>query len=287
MDTTNNIQNKMNLTVKEFKVGDIVKCKKNNFKVEILYIYEVERERYESNNNKNANFTNKIKAIFKGKRGIGRGAQVEKGSCNLVPSENIEDYLRVVDAENRDESCGNNHQYYVERMYKLVILEDIGTELASDEGVNGVVMELNEKELYEMLIIGTLPTNSVLTHNCMQRLVCGQLGSVASRMALDNMQATTIDGRHKGAGMVKAQGIISHIQYYFEETNWITDWFTSRGMTNKGYDISEDPNAAVDPLTIDLGEDEDISISEKKTVIEFDSIKKEIDNTKDQHFDEV
>lgn len=128
---------------------------------------------------------------------------------------------------------------------------------------------------------------SVLTHNCGMRMVCGQLGSIASRMALDNQDATTIDGAHKGAGMIKSQGQVSNIQYYFEQQKWIEDWFTKRGLTKKGWEPSEDPNASIDPSTIDLGEDEDIEIAESKTEIDFNGIHREIDNTKDQKFEEI
>lgn len=128
---------------------------------------------------------------------------------------------------------------------------------------------------------------SVFTHNCQQRLICGQLGSIASRMALDDNQATTIDGTHKGAGMVKAQGIVSNIQYYFEQQKWIEKWFTDRGLTKQGWEPTEDPNAAIDPNSIDLGEDEEITIAKNKTVMDFQDIHKEIDNTKSQKFEEV
>lgn len=128
---------------------------------------------------------------------------------------------------------------------------------------------------------------SIFTHNCQQRLICGQLGSIASRMALDDNQATTIDGTHKGAGMVKAQGVVSNIQYYFEQQKWIEKWFTDRGLTKKGWEPTEDPNASIDPNSIDLGEDEEITITKNKTVMDFRDIHKEIDNTKSQKFEEV
>ncbi len=126
---------------------------------------------------------------------------------------------------------------------------------------------------------------TVLTHNCMERLICGQLGSVASRMALDDNQATTIDGKHKGAGMIKAQGIVSNVQYYFEQQKWLNKWFTDRGMTESGWDPKEVGSES--PESIDLGEDEDLSIDENQTVIEFNGTERIVDNNKDQRFEEI
>lgn len=141
------------------------------------------------------------------------------------------------------------------------------------------------EELYDLM---ELSEEAIYTHNCMERLVCGQLGSIASRMALDNQDATTIDGRHKGAGIVKAQSVIQHIQYYFEQQKAIEKWFTERGMDSKGYDPSDKKSNVVDPDSIDFGDDEEeITIQNKKTVIEFQDIHKEIDNNKDQKFNEV
>ena len=127
----------------------------------------------------------------------------------------------------------------------------------------------------------------IFTHNCQQRLICGQLGSIASRMALDDNQATTIDGTHKGAGMTKSQGIVSNIQFYFEQQSWLIEWFKNRGLTKTGYEPHEDPNAAVDPSTINLGEDEDITIEKQTTTMDFNKIHKEVDNSKNQKFEEV
>ena len=128
---------------------------------------------------------------------------------------------------------------------------------------------------------------SVLTHNCGCRLVCGRLGSVASRMALDDNQATTIDGTRKGAGIIKSQGEVQHLQYYFEEQKWIKSWFLARGLTEKGYMPGEDPSGTVDPSTLDFGEDEDLSIVRDKTEIDFGKIHREVDHTQDQKFKEV
>lgn len=312
--------NNLALTIDQFQIGDIIKCKNsteniNNIKfdnrevkIKILDIYKVKRNVYKEirNSNSNNDNNNSGKILTIGNFIDSKLKRSKKGIIGNIFSKsnrnnNGSDYS--YENGNNDSSNIENQKaevigHYLEKMYKIeVYLKESNNELCNkninlEKYSKLATIEINEYELIDILnhpskIIDMILNSPVLTHNCMQRLVCGQLGSVSSRMALDNMQATTIDGRHKGAGMVKAQGIISHIQYYFEETNWITDWFTSRGMTNKGYDVNEDPNATVDPSTIDLGEDEDISISEKKTIIEFDSIKKEIDNTKDQHFDEV
>lgn len=127
----------------------------------------------------------------------------------------------------------------------------------------------------------------LLTHNCGCRLVCGRLGTIASRMALDDNQATTIDGTRKGAGIIKSQGEIAHIQYYFALQKWIVEWFESHGLTKFGYEPGEDPNIPVDPNSLDFGEDEDISISRDKTNIDFSGLHREVDHTQDQKFQQV
>lgn len=147
-----------------------------------------------------------------------------------------------------------------------------------------ITIKNSDDSLFEIF---TEEGNPVFTHNCQQRLVCGQLGSIASRMALGDNQATTIDGEHKGAGMISSQGINANIQFYFEQVSWIENWFVNRGLTAKGWDKGEDPSAEIDPNSIDLGEDEDISIETKKTNIDFQGIHKEIDHTKDQKFEEI
>ena len=126
----------------------------------------------------------------------------------------------------------------------------------------------------------------IFTHNCRQRMVCGRLDSVASRMALGNQQATTIDSNHKGAGMTSSDGTINTVQYYFENQKWIEDWFTERGLTEKGWEIGQDPNVLDEE--VDLGDDdEDISIEQKTTVIDFAGEHAEVDKTKEQKFEEI
>lgn len=142
----------------------------------------------------------------------------------------------------------------------------------------------NEDHLFEIIDSNG---NKIFTHNCMNRLVCGQLGSVASRMALDNNTATAIDGSRKGAGIIRSQGDVAHIQYYFEEPTWWEKWCEDRGLTRFGYAPGEDPNAPLDPNLIDLGEDEELSLPRDKTKIEFHKTIKEIDKTKDQKFEEI
>lgn len=127
----------------------------------------------------------------------------------------------------------------------------------------------------------------ILTHNCAQRLVCGKLEIVASRMAVGSSMATTIDGAHKGAGLTKSQGEINHIQYYFDNQSRIVDWYRKRGLTDKGYDPSEDPFAEIDPSTIDLGDDEEIILEDTVTEMKFHDMEVKVDNTKSQKFEEV
>lgn len=151
------------------------------------------------------------------------------------------------------------------------------------------IIENDEKILIdeECLNIRNGVVDTIFTHNCGARLVCGRLGSVASRMALDDNQATTIDGTRKGAGIVKSQGEVTHVQYYFEEQKWIKKWFTDRGLTENGYMPGEDPSQQVDPSELNFGEDEDFSISRDKTKIDFAGVYREVDHTQDQKFKEV
>lgn len=147
-----------------------------------------------------------------------------------------------------------------------------------------------DRSYLEMMVYGQVDGEVVeacLTRNCGQRLVCGRLGSVASRMALDDNQATTIDGTHKGAGIIKSQGEVAHIQYYFTEQNSIEKWFTDRGLTRKGFAPGEDPSEAIDPSKLDFGEDEDLSIEHKRTDIDLAGLHREVDFTQNQKFEEV
>ena len=127
----------------------------------------------------------------------------------------------------------------------------------------------------------------VLTHNCAMRLVCGKLDPVPSRMATGSSIATTIDGTHKGAGLTRAQGEITLLQYYFDNQSRIVDWYRERGLTDKGYNYGEDPNAQIDPSTIDLGDDEDIVLTNNTTEIKFKDNVVKVDNTQSQKFEEI
>lgn len=167
-----------------------------------------------------------------------------------------------------------------DKKIKIIEINDNNFKVQIDrENINYTKQELLDYSMVEK--------RKVFTHNCQERLVCGQLGIVASRMALDDTLATTIDGTRKGAGIVKSQSVKTHIQYYFEKQNWIEQWFEKRGLTKKGYEPHEDPNVTIDPNTIDLGDDEEITMQQNKTVIEFQNIRKEINNSKDQKFEEI
>lgn len=162
-----------------------------------------------------------------------------------------------------------------------------------DKFENGDVLVLNNNEEviwspeYLDMMANNRLNNSLFTHNCGQRLVCGRLGSIASRMALDDNQATTIDGTRKGAGIIKSQGEVAHIQYYFTVQKWIEEWFLARGLTKKGYMKSENPDEGENLDDINFGEDEDLKISRTKTNIDFNKMHREVDHTQDQKFEEV
>ena len=167
----------------------------------------------------------------------------------------------------------------LEGSYKVLINNDEEKGFNSMSDFFDFLVNLEKLEYLEQ-------KQSIFTQNCQERIVCGQLGSIASRMALDDNSATTIDGTRKGAGMVKAQGELTNIQYYFEEAKWIEEYYRKRGLDPKGYELNKSENELTED-NFDLGEDEDITLSHDKTVIEFTDIRKEVDNTKNQKFKEV
>ena len=106
-------------------------------------------------------------------------------------------------------------------------------------------------------------------------------------MSMGSTLATTIDGSHKGAGMTKMQGEISRVQYYFENQKWINEtYFKQRGLDELGYTpgMSDDTGNLDD---IELSGDIELDSSNHTTVIDFDGEHAEIDNRKDQRFEEV
>ena len=127
-------------------------------------------------------------------------------------------------------------------------------------------------------------SNIVFTHNCACRIVAGRLEQTASMMSLGSTLGTTVDGTHKGAGITKMQGQISRVQYYFEQQSWINDvYFKQRGLSNLGY--NKDNLAEIEE--IELSGELDLDNTSSKTVFEFDEHRAEIDNRKDQRFEEV
>ena len=124
--------------------------------------------------------------------------------------------------------------------------------------------------------------NGIFTHNCAAKIVAGRLEQTASMMALGSTLGTTIDGTHKGAGITKMQGQISRVQYYFEQQNWIKDtYFKQRGLDDLGY------RNKVELEEEELGGEIDLDNFDGKTVIDFGGEHAEIDNRKDQKFNEV
>ena len=129
-----------------------------------------------------------------------------------------------------------------------------------------------------------LNENMIYTHNCAARIVAGRLEQTASMMALGSTLATTIDGTHKGAGLTKMQGQISRVQYYFEQQKWITDtYFKQRGLDELGYT----PNSVQASDDIELSGDIELDNTNSTTVIDFSGEHAEIDQRKDQKFEEV
>ena len=138
----------------------------------------------------------------------------------------------------------------------------------------------NEDHQFEVL---TDEGNAILTRNCAGRLVCGRLGSTASQMALGNSLATAIDGERKGAGIVSVNGVMSNIQYYFESPEWIDKWFESHGLDRNGYEIGKEE----EKVEIILEGEEEITIPENLAHYEFEDIEKNVNNNKEQKFENV
>lgn len=104
-------------------------------------------------------------------------------------------------------------------------------------------------------------------------------------MALGSTLGTTVDGSHKGSGITKMQGQISRVQFYFEQQSWISDtYFNQRGLNSLGYSEEEKELLSDD---IELSGEIELDNSAAKTVFDFDGEHAEIDNRKDQKFEEV
>jgi hypothetical protein len=103
-------------------------------------------------------------------------------------------------------------------------------------------------------------------------------------MALGSTLGTTIDGSHKGAGITKMQGEICRVQYYFENQSWINNtYFKQRGLDEHGYL----PDTVEVADEIELEGTIDLDNTNSKTVIDFDDQHAEIDNRKEQKFEEI
>lgn len=127
--------------------------------------------------------------------------------------------------------------------------------------------------------------NPVYTHNCQSRMVCGRVNSTASMMALGNSLGTAIDGNHKGAGIVCTNSVMSNIQYYFENPEWLDNWYINHGFDKMGWEPGKSATDGEDEIL--LGDDEDLSIPDNIVEFNFEDIHKEINNKKQQEFQEI
>lgn len=134
-------------------------------------------------------------------------------------------------------------------------------------------------------LIFTEEGNPIFTRNCQARIVCGQLGSTASKMALGNHLATTIDGDHKGAGIVSINNVKTNCQYYFAKPEWIENWYADRGFDKNGYPIGD---YEVTDEEISLGDDdEELVIGNNNQHFEFEDNEKDVINRKEQNFENI
>ena len=144
-----------------------------------------------------------------------------------------------------------------------------------------------KESFFEYLCL--LEKNSVLTHNCQMRIVCGRLGTIASLMALGSTVGTTISGKRPGAGMISSNGVVENIQHYFATHSWIEDWFTKRGLNKKGYEDSSTVENEIDKIALnaELEKEEELEFYHDVTKIEFSGVSGEVDKTADQKFTEI
>lgn len=142
-------------------------------------------------------------------------------------------------------------------------------------------------DLFEYLCM--LEDNTVLTHNCQMRIVCGRLGTMASLMALGSTVGTTISGKRPGAGMISSNGVVENIQYYFAKHEWIENWFAKRGLNKKGYEDNELMSNQLKKIALDaeLEKEEELEFYEDITRIEFSGVSGEVNKTADQKFEEI
>lgn len=146
-------------------------------------------------------------------------------------------------------------------------------------------IEVKDSDDHQFLIY-TDEGKEIFTRNCQTRIVCGKLDPIASQMALKNSLATTVDGSHKGAGIMSVAGVMTSIQYYFEDHSWLEKWYTDRGFDKLGYPIGEDNT--IDPNDISLGEDEEeFSLKDSDQHFEFEDNSKDVINRKEQHFENI
>lgn len=142
----------------------------------------------------------------------------------------------------------------------------------------------------EVIDVKNIPIpNSVFTHNCQYRFVCGRPKTIESVLALGSAIGTqTIDGSHVGQGMISSNGEMSLVQYYFEETKWLLDWFAQRGLDSKGWEPGKNPEeSSGDEGAIDIPL-EDMELKPKEdTVIDFLDEHAIVSNQTEQKFREV
>lgn len=176
--------------------------------------------------------------------------------------------------------------------HQFVILAERATPLESGEINTGDTVDIKRGVEVDDGEIAKEELLPLISRNCQTRLVAGRLSQIASSMALGDSSATTIDGTHKGAGIVSVNNVKSNVQYYYAEENlstgvsWIRDWYRDHGMNDMGYPLGESLESDLNDVF--LGEDlEEFSLSDSDQHFEFDGTTKDVINRKDQHFEEI
>lgn len=151
------------------------------------------------------------------------------------------------------------------------------------------VMCITTDAPYNLFKIFTNMENPIFTKNCGNRVFCGKATETgASKVALDNLLAMTVDDTYKGAGVFQAGGASDarFLRFYFTEEDSLQDYYAKRGLDPLGYSKYD---SATNHSTSAIDENEELELNRNEEVFTFeiDEESIEIDHTKEQEWREV